>query len=66
MLKVPKFMYWSTSISSYGFTYTVPTVILELGYTAANAVRRYIYILVDVTSDFLYSNSLLFRFTLLR
>ncbi|KAL7894418.1 major facilitator superfamily domain-containing protein [Trichoderma sp. TUCIM 5745] len=37
MLKVPKFMYWSTSISSYGFTYTVPTVILELGYTAANA-----------------------------
>ncbi|KAL6884402.1 major facilitator superfamily domain-containing protein [Trichoderma evansii] len=31
------FMYWATSISSYGFTYTVPTVILELGYTAANA-----------------------------
>ncbi|EHK42363.1 hypothetical protein TRIATDRAFT_266095 [Trichoderma atroviride IMI 206040] len=31
------FMYWATSISSYGFTYTVPTVILELGYTAADA-----------------------------
>ncbi|KAH8129262.1 MFS general substrate transporter [Trichoderma asperelloides] len=31
------FMYWATSISSYGFTYTVPTVILELGYTSANA-----------------------------
>lgn len=31
-------MYWATSISSYGFTYTVPTVIVELGYTAANAV----------------------------
>lgn len=34
-----QFMYWATSISSYGFTYTVPTVIVELGYTAANAVR---------------------------
>lgn len=66
MLNVPKFMYWATSISSYGFTYTVPTVILELGYTAANAVRCYdISILVDINSHFLYSNSLLFRFTLL-
>ncbi|KAL7932956.1 major facilitator superfamily domain-containing protein [Trichoderma chlorosporum] len=31
------FMYWATSIGSYGFTYTIPTVILELGYTSANA-----------------------------
>lgn len=37
-LTFSKFMYWATSISSYGFTYTVPTVILELGYTAADAV----------------------------
>lgn len=59
-------MYWATSISSYGFTYTVPTVILELGYTAADAVRfHYTSTLVDIISDFLHSNCLLFRFTLL-
>lgn len=65
-LILPKFMYWATSISSYGFTYTVPTVILELGYTAANAVRSYhINTLADITPDFLHSNCLLFRFMLL-
>lgn len=31
-------MFYGNSIGVYGFTYTVPTVILELGYSAANAV----------------------------
>ncbi|OAL53127.1 MFS general substrate transporter [Pyrenochaeta sp. DS3sAY3a] len=30
-------IYWGTAISNYGFIYTLPTVIRELGYTAANA-----------------------------
>ncbi|KAM0262611.1 hypothetical protein ACHAQJ_001656 [Trichoderma viride] len=51
------FMYWATSISSYGFTYTVPTVILELGYTAANAQLLTIPIYV-VAMIFTVANSM--------
>ncbi|KAH7083510.1 retrograde regulation protein 2 [Paraphoma chrysanthemicola] len=30
-------IYWGNAISNYGFIYTLPTVIKQLGYTAANA-----------------------------
>jgi hypothetical protein len=38
LLTYEQILYWATTVGSYGFTYTVPTVIVELGYTAANAV----------------------------
>ncbi|ETN46418.1 uncharacterized protein HMPREF1541_00602 [Cyphellophora europaea CBS 101466] len=31
------FIYWGNAITIYGFTYTAPTIILQLGYTSANA-----------------------------
>ncbi|KAH8809451.1 major facilitator superfamily domain-containing protein [Xylogone sp. PMI_703] len=52
------FMYWATSISSYGFTYTVPTVIVELGYTAANAQLMTVPIYV-VAMIFTIANAIL-------
>ncbi|KIW46496.1 uncharacterized protein PV06_02165 [Exophiala oligosperma] len=49
-------IYWGNSICLYGFTYSAPTIILELGYTAANAQLLTIPIyLVGVASTIFFS-----------
>ncbi|KFY04914.1 hypothetical protein O988_00414 [Pseudogymnoascus sp. VKM F-3808] len=51
-------IYWGNAISTYGFIYTLPSVIKELGYSAANAqlltIPVYVFALgVTITAAFL-------------
>lgn len=40
--------YWGNSICLYGFTYSAPSIILQLGYSAANAQLLSKYICLQV------------------
>jgi len=53
-------MYWANSIGTYGFTYTVPTVITQLGYSDANAqlmtVPIYVVAMLATTANSIISD----------